>query len=123
MIETLNEWTSALDARDSVCVAYIDFAKAFDTVSHVKLINKLCNIGISGILLQVIKSFLSERNQCTVIGSSQSEPVNLTSGVPQGSVLGPILFVIYINDIVEKLGNACRPSLFADDLKLFVRVT
>jgi len=98
------------------------FAKAFDSVSHQKLLYKLLNYGISGNLLEWIKNFLSERLQCTKVGNTLSPYIYLTSGVIQGSCLGPLLFVIYINDVVSLFGHGCVCKLYADDLKLYMRM-
>jgi hypothetical protein len=97
-------------------VAYIDFAKAFDSVSIPKLMYKLSFYGISGNVLSCIKSFLSNRTQRVRVGSSFSIEKSVISGVPQGSVLGPILFVLFVNEIGEYLGDTGNTKLFADDL-------
>ena len=119
----MNDWTLGIDNGDgiTVTVAYIDFAKAFDSVSHQKLLYKLLNYGISGNLLEWIKNFLSERLQCTKVGNTVSPYIYLTSCVIQGSCLGPLLFVIYIND-VTLFGHDCVCKLYADDLKLYIRM-
>jgi hypothetical protein len=122
LLEALNEWTCCLNNAQSVSVAYIDFSRAFDSVSHPKLLSKLRSLGVCGLLLDIISSFLSCRIQSTIVGDSISDPAYMTSGVPQGSVLGPILFIIYINDIVNIFSN-CTPSFFADDLKLYIKVS
>ena len=96
---------------------YLDFAKAFDTVPHSRLLAKLRSYGIREQLLQWISVFLHDRTQVVVVNGEESFLGHVLSGIPQGSVLGPILFVIYINDILENI-NA-DGLLFADDTKIF----
>jgi len=118
----LNDWTVALDNRDSVTFGYIDYAKAFDSVSPQKLCYRLQAYGISGNVLKWIQDFLSERHQCVRVGNTLSSMKPLTSRVVQGSCLGPLLFVIYINDIVTLFNGQCTCKLYADDMKLFTVV-
>ncbi len=118
LLECINDWSLSLSARKSVDVIYIDFRKAFDSVSHQKLINKLETFGISGNLLSWLSVFLSNRQQRVIIGSHMSSYVDVRSGVPQGSCLGPLLFVLYINDLPDVIKNVtCK--LFADDVKIY----
>ena len=91
--------------RHSVAVAYIDFQKAFDSVCHNKLLVRLASLDIAGNLLEWIHSFLSDRRQRTRVGSALSGPVNINSGVIQGSCIGPILFLMYINSVVNQSIN------------------
>jgi hypothetical protein len=122
LLEALNDWTLTLNDRKSVGVAYIDYKRAFDCVSHNKLLIKLQSYGISGQLLSWIESFLQNRTQETRVGGSLSTITKLTSGVVQGSVIGPLLFVLFINDIVQLFNDNnsnCVCKLYADDLKLY----
>ncbi len=116
----MNEWTSALDDSEYVDVVYLDISKAFDSVSLTKLLCKLGYYGIDGDLFLWIKAFLTNRKQRVWVGSQFSEWKNVGSGVPEGSVLGPLLFVLYINDIVNVVKHSSI-KLFADDCKLYFR--
>ena len=96
----------------------LDFAKAFDTVNHEILLDKLHYYGIRGTALKWFQSYLKDRMQCTEIGNTQSDLKYIKCGVPQGSILGPLLFLLYINDIVLS-SDAFKFTLFADDTSLF----
>ena len=100
-----------------------DFRKAFDLVSHKKLILKLSAYGIRGNLLQLIEDFLSNRTQVTKVGFARSNLAAITSGVIQGSCLGPLLFILYINDLPSEIRPPTKLKLFADDLKIFDSIT
>ena len=117
LLTVLEDWTSAVDKGYGVDVAYLDFSKAFDSVPHQRLIQKLSSYGFSGKLLLWIKSFLSNRHQRVVLNGSFSSWCAVTSGVPQGSVLGPLLFTLYINDIPNIVHT--NLSFFADDSKVY----
>ncbi|BHF70924.1 hypothetical protein SprV_0401397700 [Sparganum proliferum] len=117
LLLSTQQWTRALDEDGRVDVIYTDFKKAFDRVPHKRLIYKLSEIGIRGRLLTWITDFLTGRSQTVCIEVSKSTPTPVLSGVPQGSVLGPLPFLVYINDCVGDLG--CSAILFADDVKLW----
>ena len=120
LLETLEMWTGFLDDGDGVDVAYLDFRKAFDLVSHRHLLYKMSKFGITGQVLKWVESFLDQRSERVVIRGTSSEPFAVTSGVPQGSVLGPVLFLIFINDLPLEVISPL--SLFADDSKVFSRI-
>ena len=122
LLECMNDWTILIEDGSQVAVAYVDFARAFDSVTHTKLITKLESYGISDILLEWVKFYLSNRKQCTRVGSDTSSYSDIRSGVVQGSCIGPILFVLFINDLVDKLGPNTTAKLYADDLKLYARI-
>ena len=121
LLECIDIINDMLASGDDVDVFYLDFQKAFDTVPHYRLITKLQNYGITGKTLAVISDFLSGRLFNVKVGDSQSQSHTVTSGIPQGSVLGPLLFLLYINDLPESIKNFV--SLFADDVKLYGRAS
>jgi hypothetical protein len=98
-------------------IAILDFSKAFDTVPHERLLSKLEHYGIDGAILQWIRSFLTTRYQHVVVDGVQSEWVKVRSGVPQGTVLGPLLFLLHINDLPNNITSQAR--LFADDCLVY----
>ena len=120
LLTTLEDWTNILDNKDCIDIAYLDFSKAFDLVSHRHLLLKLQKYGINGQVGNWIKAFLEDRKQKVVIRGFESDELDVLSGVPQGSVLGPILFLLYINDLPQCV--ECPVSLFADDSKIYCRV-
>jgi len=117
LLYVLDQWTQIIDRGGSLDCVYLDFMKAFDKVPHRRLLYKLHRYGISTSIIQWIESFLSNRKQRVRVMNSFSEWEPVTSGIPQGSVLGPILFVIYINDLPDELNSECY--MFADDTKVF----
>ena len=116
LLSSLEDWTKLLEGREPVDVAYLDFRKAFDTVPHKRLIQKLHDLGVRGALLKWIEAFLTGHSQQVVVNGAKSNPTPVISGIPQGSVLGPVLFVIFVNDLPDCV--KCQIKLFADDAKL-----
>ena len=102
-----------MDDGKITCSVFLDISKAFDNVNHQLLLSKLWRYGIRGSPLLLLKSFLQNRNQYTLINSHKSSCLPVTSGVPQGSVLGPFMFIIFINDL--PLITEMKTTLFADD--------
>ena len=121
LLTVLGKWSEKMDEGGVIDVIYMDFIKAFDKVPHKRLMNKLEAYGISGKTKAWIQDFLHNRTQQVHIGNAKSKIGKVTSGIPQGSVLGPLLFVIFINDMPDEIKSEI--FLFADDTKIFNEVS
>ena len=118
LVDALYDWTEALNrGSGQIDCIVLDFSKAFDVVPHERLLAKINSYGITGATSNWIRSFLSNRTQNVVINGKFSKASSVTSGVPQGTVLGPLLFLLYINDIGTEIDSNIR--LFADDSALY----
>ena len=122
LLECTHDWFISLNLRHATDIVYIDFSRAFDSIVFKKLLCKIESYGINGKLLAWIGAFLNKRSQCVVIDQCYSTVSTVLSGVPQGSVLGPILFLIFINDLDSICCGESSIMLFADDAKLYSRV-
>ena len=118
LLVALEAITKAIDECNVVDMIYFDYQKAFDTVPHHRLKVRLKALGFKGNMLKWIESFLHQRRQNVTINGVKSDWGSVTSGVPQGSVLGPILFILFVNSISEEVDGDIL--LFADDTKLYI---
>jgi hypothetical protein len=117
LLEIVEIWSDLIDQGIPFDCIYLDFAKAFDKVPHIRLCHKIKAHGIKGKILNWLTNFLENRTQSVTINNLSSNIKEVTSGIPQGSVLGPILFVLYINDISNGVDSFIK--VFADDTKIF----
>ena len=121
LLKVVDEWSKYIDMNKQIDCIYLDFQKAFDTVPHKRLLKKLESFGITGTLLKWIQDFLSNRQQRVVLSGTFSNWKPVLSGILQGSVLGPVLFIIFINDLSDVVKCICK--LFADDTKLYKAIS
>ena len=110
-----------MEKSNNVDVIYLDFEKAFDKVDHGVFLNKLKKIGINGKVGVYIHNFLSNRQQCVTVNGTTSSEAQVRSGVPKGSVLGPLLFLIHISEINYEIADP-TVSYFADDTRILLGI-
>ena len=120
LLVTIDEWMKHLDDNIPVDAIYLDFHKAFYSVPHKRLINKVKGYGVKGKVLNWVEDFLSDRKQYCSVNGKKSDTVPVTSGVPQGSVLGPTLFIYFINDLPDVVDEQIK--IFADDTKAYTPI-
>ena len=116
LVTTIHDIMKRFDSKKQIDIAILDFSKAFDTVPHERLFKKLMHYGIDGHTWTWIAAFLRDRTQCVVVDRISSTSTSVDSGVPQGTVQGPLLFLLYINDLPQNVTSHVR--LFADDCLL-----
>ena len=117
LLSVLEDWHTSLDSKSSIHAVFLDAAKAFDRVSHTVLLSRLAAIGIGGPALKWFHSYLTGRRIATKVDGALSDYAETTSGVPQGSILGPLLFLIYFKDIPAVV--SATSALFADDTLVY----
>jgi len=118
----MNEWTECLESGGQINIIYAEFEKAFDKVSHKLLIHKLRYYKVNESVILWTESFLCYRKQWVKINVFYSDWADVLSGIPQGTILGPILFIIYIYDLPEVCKQLINVYLFADNTKLYKHV-
>ena len=116
----IEDWTKWIDEENCIDTIFLDFQKVFDSVTHEHLLSKLKAYGILGKYHSWIRDFLSNRRQRVIVGNEKSEWEPVKSGIPQGSVLGPLMFVIFINDLPDAVSSTIK--IFADDTKMYRQV-
>ena len=121
LLTCYNDWASSRNKSTPTDVVFLDFTKAFDSVPHERLLLKLKGYGIEGNLLKWFRNFLTNRQQRVVVRGTFSSWTHVKSRVPQGTILGPILFLIYVNDISSNISSSIK--MFADDTKVYREIT
>ena len=118
LLEITNEWYKNIDIGKLNGIVFLDLKKAFDTVDHNILLDKMAIYGIKGMAHRWLESYLSNRTQYCWVNGILSNPLIMKTGIPQGSGLGPLLFLIYINDLPKCLNAGAKPDMFADDTQI-----
>ena len=118
LIQVVDDWSKAID-KSEVAVVFLDIRKAFDTVPHLPLLRLLHLLEINSYLLKWLKSYLLKREQFVVVNGQASTTLHAMSGVPQGSVLGPLLFIMYINNVSDVVSSDTHLNMFADDMAIY----
>lgn len=118
MLEITNKLNTSIDKKETTCGIFLDFSKAFDTINHEILLMKLHKYGIRGLALDWFKNYLTNRMQFVKINEATPSHKTITCGIPQGSTLGPLLFLSYINDI-PNVSKRLNFRIFADDTNIF----
>ena len=119
LIKVVDDWSKALDQGSEVCVVFFDVSKAFDKVPHLPLIQQLQELYVDPYLIRWLIDYLSNRYQFVAVDGETSKQLSVVSGVPQGSVLGPLLFILYINNISTIISPGSELNMFADDVALY----
>ncbi|XP_065174836.1 uncharacterized protein LOC135804803 [Sycon ciliatum] len=123
LLTSLNHsWVSEVNRGGAVRVLAVDIAGAFDKVSHRGVLHKAASYGITGPLLNWLSDYLYDRKLQAVVGGASSEPYKIDAGVPQGSILGPTLFLLYVNDACDVLPEGITPAVYADDTTLYAHI-
>ena len=124
MVPFTTDLALALNNKSKIDIIYFDFAKAFDSVSHDIILYKLKNLyRVDGLMLKLIRSYLQGRQQQVVVGGFTSTTLPVKSGVPQGSILGPLLFILFINDMFSCISTGTSIALYADDTKIWREIS
>ena len=124
LLSTTYDWLEEMEAGRDICSVFLDLKKAFDTVPHQSLMEKLVRLNLNPFILQWLCSYLTNRQQKVVVGGEESGTIPVISGVPQGSVLGPLLFLIYIDGVTRiPLSEGSKLVLYADDMLLYRRIS
>ena len=114
-----NDIFNAVNSRDLTLATFVDMAKAFDTVNHAILLQKMELLGISGNILKLLRNYLNDRKQSTLANGIASGLANVMCGIPQGSTVGPLMYIIYMNDVSTSL-KYCKYQPYADDTVLYL---